>query len=605
MMICRPADGRPDRGGRPRLPRRLRLEGIPGDAATVCGIALPPGLRESDRLPEPIFTPATKAELGEHDENIDFDGMIEHIALASGRDVAAAAAEAIRDQALASTVRGRVAARRGILLADTKFEFGSLAPTPKFERGGTTTRLGDGRPRDRLILIDEVADARFVAVLGCRVVRARPAAGELRQAVRARLARDPAVGQDGARARAARRRRRGHPRALRRGVRADHRRQLRALSRGGRHRPMTQLPVRGQRHAEARDPRSAGPGGRGQPRPPRHRGRQRRPGRPARRADRRAADEADGPRGRRAAGRELLSNPLIEAYAIEPIAAASSTVGAGARRLTMPVRIGVVVFPGSNCDRDTLHALELAGRRAGRPVARAGVARRRRRGRPAGRVRLRRLPARRRDRPVQPGHAGRRGVRADGGLVLGICNGFQVLAEAGLVPGRAAAQPRRCGSPAGRSRSPRSGSTRRSRTRSASGRPLRMPVAHGEGCYFADDATLDALERDGQVLFRYVDADGDAGRTGRRRRTRTARCGRSPASSTPPATSPGLMPHPERAAEAILGSDDGLGDPPLARRERRASARRRTAVAVARRGRGAAMTVAERPVRAAPPPPRA
>ena len=97
---------------------------------------------------------------------------------------------------------------------------------------------------------------------------------------------------------------------------------------------------------------------------------------------------------------------------------------------------------------------------------------------------------------------------ADGGLVLGICNGFQVLAEAGLVPG---ALLRNRGAalrvPRGRDRG-RSGSTRRSPASCRSGRPLRMPVAHGEGCYYADDATLDALERDGRVLFRYVDADG-------------------------------------------------------------------------------------------------
>ena len=53
------------------------------ERGTVCGIPLPAGLRESDRLPEPIFTPATKAEQGEHDENISFDGMIEHIDPAS------------------------------------------------------------------------------------------------------------------------------------------------------------------------------------------------------------------------------------------------------------------------------------------------------------------------------------------------------------------------------------------------------------------------------------------------------------------------------------------------------------------------------------------
>ena len=110
------------------------------ERGTVCGIPLPAGLRESDRLPEPIFTPATKAEQGEHDENIDFDAMIEHI----GRDAAfglrnaAAIGEVVRDRSMALyRYAAAIAARAGILLADTKFEFGLGADT------------------DALILIDE------------------------------------------------------------------------------------------------------------------------------------------------------------------------------------------------------------------------------------------------------------------------------------------------------------------------------------------------------------------------------------------------------------------------------------------------------------------
>jgi len=83
----------------------------------VCGVALPAGLVESDRLPEPIFTPATKAEAGEHDENIDFETM----ASAVGHDVA----ERVRDLATALYQHAAAATERvGILLADTKFEFG-------------------------------------------------------------------------------------------------------------------------------------------------------------------------------------------------------------------------------------------------------------------------------------------------------------------------------------------------------------------------------------------------------------------------------------------------------------------------------------------------
>jgi phosphoribosylaminoimidazole-succinocarboxamide synthase len=97
---------------------------------TVCGIPLPPGLREADRLPQPIFTPATKEEGGKHDENISFERMAELV----GAETAAQ----LRDRTL--DVYRRAAAyseTRGILLADTKLEWGRL-------------------PSGELILIDEV-----------------------------------------------------------------------------------------------------------------------------------------------------------------------------------------------------------------------------------------------------------------------------------------------------------------------------------------------------------------------------------------------------------------------------------------------------------------
>jgi len=97
-------------------------------SGTVCGIALPPGLRNADQLPEPIFTPSTKAEEG-HDENIDFAAMAGLI----GPGLAAR----VRELSLALYRRGReLALERGIILADTKFEFGLL-------------------PGGELILIDE------------------------------------------------------------------------------------------------------------------------------------------------------------------------------------------------------------------------------------------------------------------------------------------------------------------------------------------------------------------------------------------------------------------------------------------------------------------
>jgi len=220
-------------------------------------------------------------------------------------------------------------------------------------------------------------------------------------------------------------------------------------------------------------------------------------------------------------------------------------------------RIGVVVFPGSNCDRDTLHGLTVAG---AEPVelwheqaSLDGVA-----------------------AVVLPGGFAygdylRAGVIArfspvmralaafsdQGGLVLGICNGFQVLAEAGLVPGAllrnrslrflgrdVTIAPERLDTPFTHA--------------IGEGRPLRMPIAHGEGCYYADEATLDALERDGQVLFRYVERDGapaDDDERANPNGSLRAIAGVMNARGNVA----GLMPHPERASETILGSDDGIG----------------------------------------------
>src|SRR5262249_24269183 len=116
---------------------------------SVCGVELPPGLRESDRLPQPIFTPATKAELGEHDQNITFDQMIDHLAgpgsFVPDHAMAGAVAERVRDLAL--RVYGYAAAialRNGIIIADTKFGFGligrELEPS---DPGPPEERIGD------------------------------------------------------------------------------------------------------------------------------------------------------------------------------------------------------------------------------------------------------------------------------------------------------------------------------------------------------------------------------------------------------------------------------------------------------------------------------
>jgi phosphoribosylaminoimidazole-succinocarboxamide synthase len=99
---------------------------------SVCGVALPAGLRESDRLPEPIFTPATKAELGQHDINIDFESMVQLLEDWPpngddwlGRDAALAIATRARDAAIRLYQAGESrCAEAGIILADTKFEMG-------------------------------------------------------------------------------------------------------------------------------------------------------------------------------------------------------------------------------------------------------------------------------------------------------------------------------------------------------------------------------------------------------------------------------------------------------------------------------------------------
>ena len=117
------------------------------ETGAVCGVALPQGLRESDGLPEPIFTPATKEEGGAHDVNISFDDMVDHLATVAWLPAAAAGpvAEAIRDHAVRLYRYGSaVAARAGILLADTKFEFGFV----RDEGGG-------GPHADTLTLVDE------------------------------------------------------------------------------------------------------------------------------------------------------------------------------------------------------------------------------------------------------------------------------------------------------------------------------------------------------------------------------------------------------------------------------------------------------------------
>jgi phosphoribosylformylglycinamidine synthase subunit PurQ / glutaminase len=221
------------------------------------------------------------------------------------------------------------------------------------------------------------------------------------------------------------------------------------------------------------------------------------------------------------------------------------------------VRCGVVVFPGSNCDHDVYHVLKhvlqqdvtflwhqddalkgcelivLPGGFAYGDYLRAGA--------------LAALS------PVMG--AVKRHAEA-GGLVLGICNGFQVLLEAGLLPGamRRNASLRFLG---------RDVHLRVERTdlpftwKLRAGQVLRMPIAHGEGNYEDAPEKLDALEANRQVVFRYVAVDGS--RAGDDPQWNPNGAARAIAGICNTGGNVlGLMPHPERCSEPILGNTDGL-----------------------------------------------
>jgi phosphoribosylformylglycinamidine synthase subunit PurQ / glutaminase len=209
------------------------------------------------------------------------------------------------------------------------------------------------------------------------------------------------------------------------------------------------------------------------------------------------------------------------------------------------MRFGVVVFPGSNCDHDAWYAVSHnLGHQADyiwHDSASLGNS----------------------DAVILPGgfaygdylrcgaiakfsrvmHAVKK-FAAEGGLVLGICNGFQILVESGMLPGALI-----------RNRGLKficrpvdliTATTNSPFTRKAeSGRELTFTIAHGEGCYYADDRTLDELEAEDRVAFRYADNPNGSLRdiAGILNRERNVM---------------GLMPPPERAADPLMGSTDGL-----------------------------------------------
>ena len=209
------------------------------------------------------------------------------------------------------------------------------------------------------------------------------------------------------------------------------------------------------------------------------------------------------------------------------------------------MKFGVIVFPGSNCDHDAFYAV---GTNLGQPVEYIWHD-----SSTLGAVDAVILPggfaygdylrcgAIAKFSPVMK--AVRRFAN-DGGLVLGVCNGFQILVEAGLLPGALIRNRglkficREVRLTVETADSPFTSAARKGQT-------LRMPIAHGEGCYFADERTLDELEAEDRIAFRY---DGNpngslrdiAGILSRERNVM------------------GMMPHPERATEPLMGSSDGL-----------------------------------------------
>ncbi len=210
------------------------------------------------------------------------------------------------------------------------------------------------------------------------------------------------------------------------------------------------------------------------------------------------------------------------------------------------MRIGVVVFPGSNCDHDAWYAVSRNLGQHAEFVWHDSAA----------------LPANL-DGVILPGGfsygdylrcgaiakfspvmAAVKKFAVDGGLVLGICNGFQILTESGLLPGalvRNRGLKFVCKPVQLRIESTNSPFTAEGKK----GQLIHLPVAHGEGCYIAEERTLDQLEEEDRVMLRYVENPNGslrdiAGILSEKRNVM------------------GMMPHPERASEPLMGSTDGM-----------------------------------------------
>ena len=217
------------------------------------------------------------------------------------------------------------------------------------------------------------------------------------------------------------------------------------------------------------------------------------------------------------------------------------------------MKFGVIVFPGSNCDHDAYHVIS---KHVGQPVdfiwhrdtdlstydaviipggfsygdyLRAGAL-----------------------ASFSPVMASVKEFAARGRLVLGICNGFQILCEAGLLPGALIRNRdlhficRHVHVRAETSDTPFTSEVKE-------GEVLYLPVAHAEGNYVCDDATLAELEREGRVVFRYCDERGEVSEAS----NPNGSCSSIAGICSRERNVLGLMPHPERACEDLLGSSDG------------------------------------------------
>jgi phosphoribosylformylglycinamidine synthase I len=212
---------------------------------------------------------------------------------------------------------------------------------------------------------------------------------------------------------------------------------------------------------------------------------------------------------------------------------------------TFTMKFGVIVFPGSNCDHDAFYAVTNNLGQKAEYIWHDSSS--------VGDVDAVILPggfsygdylrcgAIAKFSPVMQAV---KQFASDGGIVLGICNGFQILVEAGLLPG--ALLPNRSLKFVCRDVHVRVQTANSPFTCDAErGEILRLPIAHGDGCYYADEHTLDELEAEDRVVLRYLDNPNGSLRdiAGVLNRERNVM---------------GMMPHPERASDPLMGSTDGL-----------------------------------------------